>query len=198
MKQHPSGKANTFKKFSIFCGTQWFITAFLEADQSNPRPPNHFFKTNFNNILPSTYKSSQWSLPLWFPSQNPCKRFFSPPYVLHTPPISCTLIRSPRQYQLSSTDHASLAPHCGTSPIPCYKLWLGLRHATSPATLYCGGGIMISNLQRSHLLQSTQTPHLSFIGSDPTNSDVGETLSSNPATQRHIAVDFNFGIALLW
>jgi len=50
---------------------------------------------------------------------------------------------------------------------------------------------MIWNLQWSHLLQPAQTPHLSFIGSDRTNSDVGEALSSNPTKQRRIAVDFD-------
>ena len=53
--------------------------------------PFHFLKIHLNIILPSTPRSSKFSLYLRFPHQN----LSSPPYMLHAPPISFFSIWSP-------------------------------------------------------------------------------------------------------
>ena len=45
------------KKFPAFYGTQ-----FVTPDQSNPCPPSHFLKIDFNITLQSTSRSSRCSL----------------------------------------------------------------------------------------------------------------------------------------
>jgi hypothetical protein len=70
------------KKFTPFCGTRRFITAFTSAAnclypkpaQSSPCPTSHFLKVVLNIIPPSTSGSPQWSLsPQVYPPK-PCTR----------------------------------------------------------------------------------------------------------------------------
>jgi len=92
------------KKFSAFYGTRRFNTAFtapitspnLEPDQSIPRPQSHFLKIHFNIILPSTPRS----LSLSSPPPKPCLLLSHLPYVPHSPPISCNLVRDELNIQL--------------------------------------------------------------------------------------------------
>jgi hypothetical protein len=66
--------------------------------QKNPvhTTPSHFSKINFVIVLPptSTFRSSRCPLSLWLSHQNPT-RISSPPFVLHTLPISSSLTWSP-------------------------------------------------------------------------------------------------------
>ena len=77
---------------------------------------------SFLGVLPFTPVSPKWSLSFRFPQHchrvltqlqltnisiylsKPCIRLSSPPYVLHTPPISFSKL-SPEQYWVRSTDH---------------------------------------------------------------------------------------------
>ena len=73
--------------------------------QINPvhTSPSYLLKIHFNIILFSTPGSFKWSLSLRSPHQNTVCT--SPPYVLHSPPISFFLILSSEQYLVSSSDH---------------------------------------------------------------------------------------------
>jgi hypothetical protein len=90
------------KKFPAFYGTPSSLPhsqmpatyPYPELYQSSPCPTSHFLKSHLNIILPSTPRSSKWSLSLRFPYQNPVY-FSSPPYALHSPPISFFSILSP-------------------------------------------------------------------------------------------------------
>jgi hypothetical protein len=66
------------KKFPSHCGTQNFITAFMSPfvpvlNQTNPFQAlqSYFVNTHFNIILPSTPRSSSWSLSVRFPGRTP-------------------------------------------------------------------------------------------------------------------------------
>jgi hypothetical protein len=72
------------KKFTAFCGTWMFITAFTStrhlplswASSIQSIPPHHTSRRSvLNIILPSTPGSPQWSLSLRFPHQNPVHAF---------------------------------------------------------------------------------------------------------------------------
>ena len=75
------------KKFPTFYGTRRFITAFTSVGhpslswassiQSTP-PTYHFLNIHLNTILPSTPRSSKWSLSFRFPHQNPVYTFAVP------------------------------------------------------------------------------------------------------------------------
>ena len=98
------------KKFPAFYGTRMFLTVLTSARhlslsctssiRSTP-PTSYFLKIYLNINLPSTPGSPNLSLSLSFLHQNPV--YFSPPYALHTPPISIFSIRSPEQYRVKST-----------------------------------------------------------------------------------------------
>ena len=84
--------------------------------QPNPVhiPTSHLLEIHPNIIHPSTPRSPQWSLSLWFP---PLPRPPSPhPYAPHAQPISFFSNLSPAQYWVSSTNH--LAPCYAVSSIP--------------------------------------------------------------------------------
>jgi hypothetical protein len=53
--------------------------------------PLYLSKTLFNTIHPPTSCSSQWSLSFWLSQQYPTPLYVSPPFVLHTLPISSSL-----------------------------------------------------------------------------------------------------------
>ena len=90
-----------------------------EPDWSSPCPPSHFLKIHLI-ILPSMPRSSKWSLSLSCVSPpKPCERLSSPPFVLHSPPISFSYL-SPQQYWLSSTDHKALHDAVFSTPPPRY------------------------------------------------------------------------------
>ena len=92
--------------------------------------PSYIFKIHFNIILPSTFRSSKWSVSFRLPNQNPVSRI-SPhsTCVPHAPTLS-SLIFSPYQ------QHVTL---CTVSIITMNGIWL--QHAVNiiflfPLSLY--------------------------------------------------------------
>ena len=67
-------------------------------------PTSHFQNIHLNIILPSTPGSSKWSFSPQVSPPKPCIHLSSPPYVLHTPPISFFLI-SPERCLVRDYDH---------------------------------------------------------------------------------------------
>ena len=98
------------KKFSAYNGTRRFITAFTSApilsqinpvhDNQIPLPedPTYYYSSTY------TWVSQVVSFPQVSPPK-PCIRLYSPPYALHSPPMSLLSILSPKQYLVSSTVH---------------------------------------------------------------------------------------------
>jgi len=72
-----------------------FSTAFTRARHLSPSwdrsvqsvPPSSFLNIEVNIILPSTPRSSKWSVSLSYPHQQPCRHLPSPPCEFHTSPI---------------------------------------------------------------------------------------------------------------
>jgi len=84
------------KKFPAVSGTRRFIAAFKSAPPPVPNSelqqyirwsPNHFLKSLFNIIVPSTPRSSTWYAFIAFSHQNPLSTF-PVPYTCHMPLLS--------------------------------------------------------------------------------------------------------------
>ena len=86
--------------------------------QPNPVhiPTSHLLEIHPNIIHPSTSRSPQWSLSLWFPNQDPICPPSPHPYAPHAQPISFFSVSSPVWYWVRSTDH--LAPRYAISSSP--------------------------------------------------------------------------------
>jgi hypothetical protein len=67
-------------------------------------PPFYFLEIHFNIALPSTPRSSRWSLFPQVSPPNPCTQLSSSQYLLHDPPISSFLFWSP-EYLVRITDN---------------------------------------------------------------------------------------------
>ena len=68
--------------------------SYSEPDQSSPCPKSHFLKIHFNIIVSSAWVFLEVSFFQDFPPKH-CIHFYSPPYMLHAPPISFFFIWSP-------------------------------------------------------------------------------------------------------
>jgi hypothetical protein len=55
---------------SLPCSQEPVTGHYPESDEFNPHPPNRLHKIYFNKIIPSTPKSSEWSLSFRLPNQN--------------------------------------------------------------------------------------------------------------------------------
>jgi hypothetical protein len=87
-----------------------------EPVNAKTHPKFNFLRINFNIILSSEPRSSEWSLPLRPPNQRYQEILISP-CALHTPPISSSLIWSPWWYLMTNTNYG--APHSvGFSSLP--------------------------------------------------------------------------------
>jgi len=75
------------------------------VSQFNPvLPPFHFLEIHFKITLPSTPRSSRWSLSPQVSPPNPYVQISSSPYLLNYPPISTFLIWLP-EYLVRITDN---------------------------------------------------------------------------------------------
>ena len=79
--------------------------------QPNPVhiPTSHLLEIHPNIIHPSTPRSPQWSLSLWFPHQHPIRPPSPHPYAPHAQPISFFSILSPAQYWVVYKDKLGTA-----------------------------------------------------------------------------------------
>ena len=112
-------------------------------------PTSHLLEIHPNNIHPSTPRSSQWSLSLRFPHQDPIPP--SPhPYAPHAQPISFFSILSPAQYKflvLSGVYSSAITMmHGPINIIYCQSLHVSIEsenenfYFLGPGNLFFGGG----------------------------------------------------------
>jgi hypothetical protein len=68
-------------KVSLPCSQTSANIQYPQPDTSSPHLPYLSPRVHFNNIFPSTPKSSKWSLPFYFPDQNFVMYFSSLPII---------------------------------------------------------------------------------------------------------------------
>jgi len=130
------------KKFLLFYETRMFITACIKAhnffSHQSSLLPTDFFKIDFNIILPSTPRSSEWSLSFMFPYRNSV--WISP--ITHT-------CHRPHPSLSSSLDHLN-------------NLWCGAQINFCTFLLLPTSEVRISSSATFYRTQSAQVLPLTF------------------------------------